>query len=73
MSVTLRHPDAGNLYRHNWTPQARAEAGYTEETRTQSIARLFRAELHNTDTGDEGLVRVARAERMRLLGRKAKQ
>lgn len=70
MSTQPRHPDAGNLYRHNWTPAARAEAGYPSETRTQSIARLFRAELHNRDSGNAGVERAAKAERLRLLGKK---
>lgn len=69
MTTEPTHPDATDIYRHRW-PDKR---GYPPETKNQSIARLFRAELINTELGNHGVAKAARDERMKLLGRKAER
>lgn len=72
MTTQISHPDACDIFRHRWEPHARASAGYAEETKSQTVVRLFRAERLNAEAGNLNTVKAARDERMRLLGKGGK-
>lgn len=57
--------DATNIYRHNWTAKARAEAGYSEETLAQTVARLGRAATVSASARAEYLKLAVRMRKSR--------
>lgn len=60
------HPDSRDIYRHRWQDRN----GYPPESKTETIVRLFRAELRCIEQGEPEIAASAKTERMRLLGRK---